>query len=465
MRNPNLSNHDNESGLILPTALMMLVIVTILAVTAVTVAVKSSSSTTRDNNVKAALAAAEAGLQLATYRINTSKPKAAECVTTSESKGAISTVNKEAKESEACESSLESLGNGASFKYYNSIALAKGECAGTAVVKVENIEKRCITAEGIVNGVSPHTRVQTLIESAVGVALFKVKGILGLEEVLVSGSVKATSVVASNKKITSGGKGSAAFEKGFEICPGGTFTPPAGAERTKSGVTVGPEKQKEDPALEITRTSGCPFEETIPAVHPTAAENEDSRISSELVEKGKEKSPKFSGAPNYELNLEEQGTLKLGGSKYYFCKVTLSHEGKLEVPTGAKVELFVDSPADTSGKCPTGSGTFTVEGNTRIENPNGANALLIEMAGKGPLTIDDGGSAKANIYAPEAEVIVQGGGELTGSIVGKKVHLENGAFLSNEEAPLTVGGSGKSTNTRKAWAQCASGSGVVTSAC
>jgi type II secretory pathway pseudopilin PulG len=466
MRNPNFSNHDNESGFILPTVLVVLVIVTILAVTAVTVAVKSSSSTTRDSNVKSALAAAEGGLQLATYRINSLKPETNECVITSVKEGVVSSEKKKVTESETCATETESLGNGASFKYYNTSALTKGECAGTAIVPVTNIQLRCITAEGIVNGVSPHTRVQALIESAVGEALFKIKGIVGLEEVLVTGSVKATSVVASNKLITnSGKKQSGTFEKGFEICPGGVFTPAAGAERTKSGVHVGPQspgkEPQEDPELEITRTSGCPLEEKIPAVHPTAAENEDSRIANGTdPNTGEAKNLKYTES-SHTLEMGANVKLTLGGSKYYFCKLLGNSNGELLIAKGAKIEIFIGDQAEG---CPAGSGTFTVEGNSHIENPNGANALLIEMAGKGPLTITNSGSMKANIFAPEAEVILSGAGKLTGSIVGKKTHLEGGAFLVNEEEPLTVGGSGKSTNTRKAWTQCSSGTGVA-SAC
>jgi Tfp pilus assembly protein PilX len=458
MRSPNFSNHDTESGFILPTVLMVLVIVTILAVTTVTVAVKSSSSTTRDSNVKSALAAAEAGLQLATYRINHSKLKETECVTGSETKEAK-------EESVPCQSGSESLGNGASFKYYNTIALAKGECAGTTVVKVASIEKRCITSEGIVNGVSPHTRVQTLLESAVGEALFKVKGILGLEEVLVSGSVKATAVVASNDKIV--GEGSAAFEKGFEICPGGKFEPAAGKERNKSGVTVdGIGGEKAAPAeYEKTRSaSECPIPGTIPTIHANAAENEDNRIAS--GEDPNTGEPNLTYTPStFGLEVGSKVNLTLGGSKYYFCKFTANKDGVVKIASGAKVEIFIDSHEDYSGCPSSGSSVFKIEGNAHLENPNGVSALLIEVAGKGPVAIENSGSLKANIYAPEAEVVLSGAGTLTGAIVGKKVHLTAGSFVySGEDESFSVGSSSSGTNTRKAWTQCASGTGVA-SAC
>jgi len=460
MRSPNFSNHDNESGFILPTVLMVLVIVTILAATTVTVAVKSSSSTTRDGNVKASLAAAEAGLQLATYRINALKPKENQCIQSSETpevKG----------ESEPCVSGLESvaLGNGASFKYYNTIALAKGECAGATVVKVASIEKRCITSEGIVNGVSPHTRVQTLVESAVGEALFKVKGILGLEEVLVSGSVKATAVVASNHKIV--GEGSAAFEKGFEICPGGKFEPPAGKERNKSGVTVdgvGGEKAAPEGYEKTRSASECPIPGTIPAVHANAAENEDNRIASGEDPNTGEPNVKYTPS-TFGLEVGAKVNLTLKGSKYYFCKFVASNDGIVKIASGAKVEIFIDSHEDYASCPSSGSSVFKIEGNAHLENPNGASALLIEVAGKGPVAIENSGSLNANIYAPEAEVILSGKGTLTGAIVGKKVHLTAGSFIyAEEDQNFNVGGSSSGSYTRKAWTQCSSGTGVA-SAC
>jgi Tfp pilus assembly protein PilX len=460
MRNPNLRKYNTESGFILPTVLIVLVIVTILAVTAVTVAVESSSSTTRDNNVKAALAAAEGGLQLATYRINHAKLKETECVAGSETPEVK-------EESKPCESGSESLtlGNGASFKYYNTIALAKGECAGTTVVKVASIEKRCITAEGIVNGVSPHTRLQTLVESAVGEALFKVKGILGLEEVLVSGSVKATAVVASNDKIV--GEGSAAFEKGFEICPGGKFEPAAGKERNKSGVTVdGIGGEKAAPAeYEKTRSaSECPIPGKIPTIHANAAENEDNRIAS--GEDPNTGEPNVTYTPStFGLEVGSKVNLTLGGSKYYFCKFVANKDGVVKIASGAKVEIFIDSHEDYSGCPSSGSSVFKIEGNAHLENPNGVSALLIEVAGKGPVAIENSGSLKANIYAPEAEVVLSGAGTLTGAIVGKKVHLTAGSFVySGEDESFSVGGTSGGSYTRKAWTQCASGSGVA-SAC
>ncbi len=458
----NNRNHQrqptSEAGFVLPTVVIVVLIVTLLAGTAITVAMQSSSSATRDTSVKAALAAAESGLQVATYRVNQLKPTEAQCITSSEN-----------KEGTTCEGSSESLGNGASFKYWTTKALSTGEkCAGQTIATKSGIVQRCITSQGNVTGLEASTRLQARIESAVGESLFSVRGILGLEEVLVNGSVKATAVVTSNLKIK--GEGSAAFEKGFEICPEGKFIPAAGTERNKSGVTVGGVGgMLSNPPLEKTRSaSECPIVANIPAVHPTAAENEDTRITTGEDPSTKEgwNNPEWTGPSAYELTLGSGAELTMKGSKYYFCNFAATNNGKLKLATGVKTEIFIDSHENNSncrlGTSKNPSGTFKIEGNAHLENPNGAAALLIEVAGKGPVTIANSGSLKASIYAPEAEVTLSGSGTLTGAIVGKKVHLEAGSFIfSEEDEALTVGGASGGAYSRKGWGQCTTGSGAT----
>jgi len=304
---------------------------------------------------------------------------------------------------------------------------------GETIEAKTGVAQRCITSEGKVNGVEPATRLQTRVESSLGESLFSIKGILGLEEVFVNGSVTATAVVASNLKITSGGKGGATYSKGFELCPGGTFKPAVGEERNKSGVTVGTVKggYVGYPPLEITRSSGCPMEAKLPAYHATAAENDDLRITNgnDPRSENTEGAVEFTGPSKDMLTLKSKGKLELAGSKYYFCNVLLKNSGILKVAEGKKVEIYIDSPA-TNPNCPAGSGAFTVEGSAKIENPSGSGALLIEIAGKGPFKITAGGSLTASVFAPEAEVVLDGSGTLTGAVVGAKVKLEAGSFIS-----------------------------------
>ena len=82
------------------------------------------------------------------------------------------------------------------------------------------------------------------------------------------------------------------------------------------------------------------------------------------------------------------------------------------------------------------------------------------MYGKGPLEVLNGSKIEGSIYAPEAEVNINGGTNFKGGIVGNKVHLENGAGIfewSEEVGTLTNGEPG--AYKRKGWEQCAPGAG------
>ncbi len=442
---------SGQAGFILPTAIIVLLIITLLTGAAIAVSVQTSSSTTRDDNTKAALEAAEAGLRVANYRLGALHPEEAQCITGN----AVG-----APTGGYCEdASAENLGNGATFQYWTTPALKAGEtCAGQVVELQAGLAQRCVTSQGKVSGVSQ--RLQTRVESAGGEKLFPTKGIVGLNELKISGSVKVPAVVASNGKII--GEGSAAFELGFELCaPGGEFKPKAGSERNSSGVTVhkvggmesaGPEWEKTRLAAE------CPIKAPFPKNHASEASNEDARIG---VSDKLEGTTTWTGAPNYELTLGANGKLTLEGSKYYFCNFNATSNSKLIIGAAAKVEIFIDSPEDKASKCKAKTGRFTGSNAFVVENLTKDPAdLLIEAYGKGPVEVLNGAKLEGSIYAPEGEVNINGGTSFKGGIVGKEVHLEAGAgvFEWSEEVGTLTSGEGGSYK-RKGWEQCKPGSG------
>jgi Tfp pilus assembly protein PilX len=445
-----------EAGFALPAAIMVLLVLTLLTGAAIAVSTQTSTSTTRDTNVKAALEAAEAGLQVASYRLSQLKPTEVECITGS-------AAEKPSGSTYCVPSSAEPLGNSVTFQYWTSLPLAAGaKCAGRIVASKAGVTQRCITSEGKVDGVSQ--RLATRVESAAGEPLFPVKGFVGLEEIKVEGSVSVPAIVASNGKIIGGG--SANFERGFELCPEkpGTFTPTPGKERNASGVKIGGIGGMEaNPPLEKTRSAGppsCPITASYPASHATVKVNEDSRIGTLDKLEG---TFTWSEA-KHELTLGANGKLTLTGSKYYFCNIKVSSSSKLIIPVGAEVEIFIDSPSDpeSTTKCEPGTGTFeTGKGEFKIENlGKNPGALLITLYGPGPFLVSNGAALEASIYAPEAEVTLKGGSGFRGGIVGKTIHLLNGTGIDewSEEANKWTNGK-PSPYARQAWEQCTPGSG------
>jgi hypothetical protein len=434
----------SESGFAMAVAVLALFVLGMLAVAAVSVSVSASRSTTRDESQKSALEAAEAGLRAATYRLNMMGPEPEACL---ESKNAI-----QKPEAGYCVGPKESLGNKASFTYWMTTAGAGGTCAGEALSGSSQLLQRCITAEGVVNEGTP-TAVKQRLQARVAAiqastSLFTVAGIVGLEELKVTGSVDVKGIAASNGNIIAEGSGT--FEKGYELGPSGTFKPAVGTERIKSGVKVnGPEViEKEN------------FVYSLPTNHATASSNEDSRISSKSDEsyENTKNAIEYSGSPNYTLKMKSEPKLTLGGSQYYFCNVKLENASKLIIASGAKTEIFIDSSEDPTSKCPAESGKFEILGNSKVENlSKQATSLLIEIYGKGKFKLENGSKLEANILAPFSEVNMNGGTSFIGAIVGAKVHLENGSGIfewSTEDGNFKAGNAGTPTYYRTAWQPC-----------
>lgn len=435
---PTLRHQD---GFAMTVAVLALFVLGMLSVAAVSVSVSTSRSTSRDESQKTALEAAESGLRAATYRLNMVGPGEKLCV------GSTSA----AEEHEYCEAE-EKVGGNASYKYWMTNAKSTGTCVGESLSGSSQLLQRCITAEGIVNkntGSEARQRLQTRVAALqASASLFTVAGIVGLEELKITGSVTVKGIAASNGNIIA--EGSATFPKGYEIGPSGTFKPAVGTERVKSGVKVeGPEvTEKEN------------FVDSLPTNHATAGSNEDSRITNkeDTLYENTKNAIQYSGPPNYTLLMKSEASLTLSGSKYYFCNVVLERSAKLIIAAGVKTEIFIDSPEDKNSKCPAETGNFEALGNSKVENLSKLpTSLLIEMFGKSHFTLANGSKLEAAILAPESEVNISGGTGFIGGIVGARVHLLNGSGIlewSEELGSLKAGNAGTPTYYRTAWGTC-----------
>ncbi len=481
MRSPRASQKAplarGDDGFALAAAVIVMFIAGLLVAVAVSTATFTASSGTRDEQSRSAFEAAEAALRTATYRINMKGPGSSECL--------AGTAVQAAGSDHYCTGEAEHLSNGTTFRYWTSQVLEDGaRCAGQTIEAAGGgTVQRCVTAEGVVKGVKE--RMQERIASSGGSSkLFPVAGILGLEEVEVSGSVSAVGVVASNGLIH--GEGSAAFTRGYELGPAGTFEPSAErvckevkqgkktvlsceeSPRVKSGVTVCGNKSTPMPECEAKLSE--PFVAALPTNHATESANEDARLENGEDEffKGWTTENNFNPA-NHELSLSANGRLTLGGARYYLCNFKATSNSELIIAADAKVEIFVDSPEDPNGKCPAGSGKFESEGDFHFKNLSGkASSLLIMMYGKGPFKLLNGAELQASLFAPQAEIVMNGGTKFTGGIVGNKVFLDNGLQMfqwASEDEELEVGNPGSSIYYRTGWTQCSSEGQTPTEGC
>jgi Tfp pilus assembly protein PilX len=425
-----------QSGFALTAALAVLFIVVMLAAAAVAVSVRSSTSTTRDDNVKAALEAAETGLRVATYRLAMIALKPEQCVGTATS-GAP-----EAPVGGYCKDATETLGNQASFTYWTTPVLTEpATCAGDPIKAEAGTDQRCVTGEGKVNGVT--RRVQGRVAAPSAKPLFAIHGIVGLTKLSLSGGSSLQGLAGSNGKLeTSGG--------GIKLAGGYTLGFPGGTFKGSAGEVVCP------PCGMRSKEEG-PIPGALPPKHITAATSEDSRITA--------KEDELTGAvtwnaANYELLLGSSGHVVLGGSKYYFCKVNVSGGGVLTVTATGNTEIFIDSFEDPGSPCKNygkEAKVFEFSGGSKLQNSsNDPSKLLIEMYGKTQLIVSGAGEVAASVLAPEAKAVLSGGSALKGGMLANVIEISGGSFAWDERsAALKLENSGAEDYARvPAWEEC-----------
>jgi hypothetical protein len=204
-----------QCGFALPVAIMVLFIVLTLSAAAVAISVQSSSSTTRDDNVKAALEAAETGVNVATYRLAMIALNPGQCV------GAATSGKPEAPVEGYCKDATETLGNHATFTYWTTPVLSEpAKCTGASVRTEEAVDQRCVTGEGEVNGIA--RRVQVRVAAASSAPLFPVHGAVGLSKITISGGAHVKALVGTNGTLTT--SGGTKLEQGYTLgFPSGVF--------------------------------------------------------------------------------------------------------------------------------------------------------------------------------------------------------------------------------------------------
>jgi Tfp pilus assembly protein PilX len=437
-----------EAGIALPIAIIVLLILTTLTAAAVTVAVQTSTSTKRDDNVKAALQAAETGLRVATYRTNMLNPEEVKCVN----------AGNVVEPSEGyCKDETESLGNQASFTYATTPALKEGNtCAGQTVVNKVGVVQRCVTATGTVNGVA--RRVEARVAAFTASPLFPVNGLFGLNSVTVVNNANVKAKGGTNGTFTIDNN---AHVEGVTLGHGGKVT--VGNNGSSGTVTEEPTQFTLSPvqtgnSAETAVGGNC-------GVSAEKGKNCDGRITNGLQEPtvtpfDQSNKATFNAATR-ELSIGINGSLTLGGGIYNFCNFETSNNSTITLATGVSTAIYIDTPGDPNSKCPAGSGKFKMSNNSGFVNPSkDPTALQIYVfdGSGGPVEFSNNTTFYGTIYAPSSTVYVQNNAEFVGAVASKVVELKNNVPFNadsrvEEEKATTVG-----IYYRTAWEECASSS-------
>jgi Tfp pilus assembly protein PilX len=180
----------SERGIALPAAAGMMLVVSLLVIAFFAVSLRINDTSVDDRSSKRALAAAEAGLQMAVYRLNqlntTAQANTTRCLTTT-------WVNEVS--SGRCPGQTDVIGNGAQYTYYVTPEGGATGCITLPGVTTSAVD-RCITSMGTVNGVS--RRVQTRVVQTPSLPDFNSAGLVGKSLVYAWNSINLSTDIGSN---------------------------------------------------------------------------------------------------------------------------------------------------------------------------------------------------------------------------------------------------------------------------
>lgn len=424
-----------EEGISLPVTMGVMFVLLVISAAAAAGTVKLTSTSADDRDSKRALAAAEAGIRSAVYRINKLAPTNSLCVTD------VLTLPVAGE----CPVHQEDLGNGASSGTVVTPTLnLTDDCAGLPIATNEDglvIVQRCVTSTGRVGGVS--RRVQARVAAYQGQPLFPVGGILGVDSVKIGNSSSVGGQIGSNGQVTVGNSGSTG-----DIVLGPSAPAPASGSSTTGDISY------------RTQSEG-PWVLSPVDVGNSATVNDNVRLTSSCGSACDAKTNVTYSSGTRTLSIGNNGSVTLGGGTYNFCDFIATSSATVVVANGAKVRIFIDSPHRSGSGCGAASGNMTVNNNIVFSNPSGdPENLQIYVYGRPNeqtehvVDFKNSMSMVGTIYAPNSTVLIKNSPLFRGAISAKAVEVKNSLVFSWDDALADLRGRVLTLYYRTAWSEC-----------
>jgi hypothetical protein len=384
----------SESGIALPTAMMALIASFALASVAVLTTVNVQSGTNRDNNSKEAIAAADAGANIAMLRLNRFLGKLSPlnpCVgPNGESVPASGTW---------CPAPTpEKVGN-ATYTYQVSAYTGSGEMA--------------VVATGSSGKVS--RRVNIAFKTVSGDNVFLDEKLIGEDDIEIEGSSPWV-------ETDMGTNGDIDANSHPILC---------------GDLRHGPGKDSPTPNCNGEELEGT---KTLPPVTPPA-DNWNCRLSKNctgskagLIDTFSKNGSNYWDADTRSIKITGNGTLTMGGPDYLLCKIDIQ-SGKIYMPLESHVRIFIDTPEH----CGMASGAVQVEveGGGQITstgfNPTQGFFEMpgIYMLGDGGVNLEgNSGANEVIVYAPQSLIDIGGSAKWNALIAGKKLRIHGDVYVT-----------------------------------
>jgi Tfp pilus assembly protein PilX len=452
----------SEDGVAMPVMTWMLVVVSLLVTGFFTVSLQLSDTTNKDRSSKRALAAAEAGLQTAVYRLNQIDVPANQCLADAP------TVPGAGSE---CEPSSEySLGSDASFRYYVTPTFETPGVDATCVTlpgQASRPTDRCITAIGTVNDVT--RRLQVRVTNLPGPPSFNQVGVLGKTQVFAGNASKIWSDVGSNTNVHFGNSvetyhvgGHVDVDGAVLRGPGSTYTTEGSSQKVWGGQVF---------------VSAFEF----PPIDFDAAEAVAANKTWTSTNKPNGSTYSTSGNTNRHLTVTDTSTLPPG--TYLFCRVLIKDGAQWRFDGTQPTRVYIDSPNRVGSPCygqPDPAGTFWAENSNHI-NMNAGREHLVDFfiggtpwngtrarpswcspAGSPPkyeecrsdFIIGNSGHVEASVYAPNTTVEANNSVHWWGAIGADKIRFNNSVEFRLTDAVKNRPSGSQGAALRTAWGEC-----------
>jgi Tfp pilus assembly protein PilV len=399
----------HQEGVAMVVVMGALLVISLSAGVLAATASQTNQSAIRDSNSKAALAAAEAGLQVGTQRFEVKRTQLASNQCLAGSGGVTPTTMATGQTDCAAVVGGSDVADGATYSYVISPPGAPCRARPNAVTAPTGND-RCITSTGTVNGVA--RRIQARLGSIPSPPFFALAGIVGLDSLTFVNSVDIDTTVGSNGLISLGNS---------VHVNGDAYLGPTATVEIDAGSTLdGSQVRRSDPWT-LVLTDFEPLEATPP--------NHNNLLV------GKSYYNAGGGKPIFNLPTGTQ-TLPVAASgvtNYYFCSFTVGDSVDLRIPAGREVRIYVDSPTRPGSPCTSG-GTVQFDNSVCVnipscnkDAPGMASNLEFHIAGTGgqDLHFNNSVQVAALFYAPNSKVQINNSILLVGGLAAAEVTIVN----------------------------------------
>jgi hypothetical protein len=388
-----LSRLRREEGVALPVAVFVLTMVLGMSALVLVQAQRTGDSANRDRGVKSAVQAADAGLEVAMFRLRRVATPADPC------SGPGSYVSQGGEQ--WCPEVTEDLGDGAVYRYQVSAPDATG--------------RRTIVSTGTVGGQTRRVAVTTERTTAPLVFGYGVSSddTITLNSSSEIGDARARPPVVTNVR----SNGDIILNSSASIC--GNATPGPSRRVIGSRINCGG----------ITTPAATPFTFDVIDNAQAWTVNDNARICGD--DPCRNVSPTLWDNPNRNFEMFSAGSTTLRGNTYAFCSMRLNSSSEIvfdPIDPSKPVRIYIGSPAQCSGQ-PDPVLQFNSSADLRAPDGKVVPVQIFVPESATPTRVEFNSAFRAEtpvaLYAPSSVIDLNSSSDYWGVIAGERITLNS----------------------------------------